>query len=342
MTTTSVFENQVLSSRDGGRALLLIRPEGPAPSGDSMAVAFNTLLPTQDRGPRSVVQLSRTVMELHQPEDFGFSTSGSQDQGWYLVGEAALGDWLDELDPATELAAIQTPLVVKCTTHTIESWKTRSRADDSDILSYAASKLYWAWRLELDKARFTVADCLRLRSTLRGIERVLALEEGTSWTRQESTSDSLAYRPTPTFLRSQRERRILVREGGAKASIETALAAPRYAGVRDHLSKAQRFLTIDPPDLANSAKEAICAVEALARLVCNDQTGTLGDLIKVLRSKHGLDPALVKALEGVWGYTSNAPAVRHGGVADLDVAQAQITLDLAPSSIYYLLRTDTE
>jgi hypothetical protein len=123
--------------------------------------------------------------------------------------------------------------------------------------------------------------------------------------------------------------------------LDAALAAPRYSVVRTHLSKAQNFLTQDPPDLANSAKEAISAVEELARLVCDDSTSTLGELIKVMKNEKGLDPALVKALDGMWGYTSNAPGVRHSGAADLDIAQAQMTLDLARSSIGYLLRADT-
>jgi len=340
LATTDAGSSRILSSRDGSRALLLLRPEGPATSGDSMAVAFNTLLPTRDRGPRCVIQLSRTVMEIHEPQSLGVSSTGDSDEGWYRVGEATLGDWLDDLDPAADLGGIPTPLVVKCTTHTVDSWRNRTRADDNDILSYAASKMYWAWRFELDGAHFSGADCLRLRTTASGIERVLVLEEGTSWTRGTTESDSLLFRPTPSFLRSQREKRMLGHEG-SKVGLDHALGAPRYSGVRAHLSKSQQFLIQDPPDLANSAKEAICAVEALARLACNDQTATLGDLIKVLKSKHGLDPALVKALEGVWGYTSNAPAVRHGGTAALDVAQAQVILDLARSSIVYLLRADT-
>src|SRR5688572_1599856 len=117
LATTDAGSSRILSSRDGSRALLLLRPEGPATSGDSMAVAFNTLLPTRDRGPRCVIQLSRTVMEIHEPQSLGVSSTGDSDEGWYRVGEATLGDWLDDLDPAADLGGIPTPLVVKCTTH---------------------------------------------------------------------------------------------------------------------------------------------------------------------------------------------------------------------------------
>ena len=336
-----MYPDQVLTSRDGLRAFLLTRAEGPASVGDAMAVAFTTLLPAKDRGPRAVVQLSGTVYETYEPEQLGIPSSDNKIHDWYSVGEATLGDWIDDLPMGTDLAALPSPLVIKCTSYTVESWKKRSRADENDVLSFAANKLYWAWRFELDGARFTAADCLRLRTSLATIERILLLEEGTLWQQSDSSDHSLLYAPTPTLLKAQRERRIHGQAGTAKTGLEAALAAPRYSGVRTHLSKSQSFLEQDPPDLANSAKEAICAVEALARLVCNDHNATLGDLIKQLKTKQDLDPALLKALEGIWGYTSNAPGVRHGGTADLDVAQAQITLDLARSSIYYLLRADT-
>ncbi len=320
---------------------MLTLAEGPAPLSDSMGVAFTTFLPTKDRGPRAVVHVSGTVYEIYEPQQLGIPTSGNKTHDWYSVGEATLGDWIDELDTSTELAALPSSLVIKCTTYTMESWKKRPRADDNEVLSFAANKLYWAWRFELDGARFTAADCLRLRTSLTTIDRILLLEEGTLWQQSDTSDNSLLYVPTPTLLKAQREKRIHGPAGSAKTGLDAALAAPRYAGVRAHLSKSHSFLSQDPPDLANSAKEAICAVEALARLVCNDQSSTLGDLIKKLKAKQDLDPALLKALEGMWGYTSNAPGVRHGGTADLDVAQAQVTLDLARSSIHYLLRADT-
>ena len=280
-------------------------------------------------------------MEIYGPDELGIPRLENRSHEWYPVGEAALGDWIDDMDPSADLAEISSPLVVKCTTHTVESWKKRPRPDENDVLAYAANKLYWAWRFEIGGARFTGADCLRLHTTLSTIERILQLEEGAWWRQADSSPQSLLYAATPALLKAQREKRIQGATSGAKRGLDAALAAPRYAGVRAHLGKAHSFLGQDPPDLANSAKEAICAVEALARLVGNDQTSTLGDLIKVFKANQNMDPALLKALEGMWGYTSNAPGVRHGGTADLDITQAQVTLDLARSSIHYLLRADT-
>jgi hypothetical protein len=308
---------------------------------DATGFAFNTVLPSKERGPRVVVHVTGSAKASWEPESLGVPQSGDPKYDWYLVAEAAVGDWLDQLDIQGENVDCESPVRIMLTAHAAESFLSRPRADDSTILSFAAAKMYWTWRFELDNAMFDGSDCLRLHTTLRTIQKILTLEEGSLWTHTGSTPTAILFRPTPLLLRTQREKRMLSTPGAGMSAAESALQAPRYAGVRAHLSKAHAFLGQDPPDLANSAKEAVCAVEALTRLVCGDSTATLGDLIKVLKNKQGLDPALVKALEGIWGYTSNAPAVRHGGVAELDIVQAQVTLDLARSSIYYLLRADT-
>lgn len=335
------FANHIVASRDGKRGLLLPRAEGPAPLPDATGFAFNTVLPSKDRGPRVVVHVTGSAEASYEPKNLGVPPSGDARFDWYMVAEAAVGDWLDQLDTPGENIECESPVRITLTSQAAESFLNRPRADDSTILSFAAAKMYWTWRFELDNTMFDGSDCLRLRTTLRTIGKMLTLEEGTLWTNSGSTPTSVLFRPTPLLLRTQREKRMLTAPGAGMSAAEAALKAPRYAGVRAHLSKAHAFLGQDPPDLANSAKEAVCAVEALARLVCGDSTATLGDLIKVLKNKQGLDPALVKALEGIWGYTSNAPAVRHGGVAELDIVQAQVTLDLARSSINYLLRADT-
>src|SRR2546426_6504213 len=113
--------DHVLVSRDGQRALLLVLAEGPAAVPDSVAVAFNTRLATKDRGPRTVVRLSGTVYETYDAEQLGLPKSSDKILDWYFVGEATLGDWIDELEPGTNLAGLQNPVVVRCTTYTIES-----------------------------------------------------------------------------------------------------------------------------------------------------------------------------------------------------------------------------
>ena len=252
-----------------------------------------------------------------------------------------MGDWLDSLDSAQDLGELPIPVKVLVTSHTMEEWSRRTRSDENELLAYAADKLYWSWRFELPDARFDSADALRLRASVRRIASIMELEEGTSWTDNGHSDISLAYKPLPPLLKQQREKRLLGQKGAGSATLE-ALQAPRYDGVRAHLAKAEAFLHVEPPDLANSAKESVCAVELLARLICNSPKDTLGDLIKKLQSTGRIDTALAKSLEGIWGFTSNAPAVRHGGKSTLDVAQAQLVLQLARSSIVYLLRADTD
>jgi hypothetical protein len=90
------------------------------------------------------------------------------------------------------------------------------------------------------------------------------------------------------------------------------LASPRYAAPAKHWVKVKGFLSRPDPDHENAVKEAISAVEGLAKIVTGDDGATLGESIKALRRDGKLHPALAKALEGLWGFASEAPGVRHG------------------------------
>jgi hypothetical protein len=86
-------------------------------------------------------------------------------------------------------------------------------------------------------------------------------------------------------------------------------------------------------------KEAICAVEGVARIVTGRPSQTLGDLIKELRSKGKLDGAIAKAFEGLWGFASSAPGVRHGS-GSIAEAEARLCVDMAKAAVTYLLTLD--
>lgn len=83
---------------------------------------------------------------------------------------------------------------------------------------------------------------------------------------------------------------------------------------RAHLQKACAFLAGPCPDFANAAKEAITAVESRAKIVTGESDLTLGRLIPRLKDQHGLPSVIAKSLQAIWGYTSDAPGVRHGGI----------------------------
>jgi hypothetical protein len=123
---------------------------------------------------------------------------------------------------------------------------------------------------------------------------------------------------------------------------EAILSAPRYRGVNDHWVKAQQFRQQEQPDLANAAKEAISALEGMAQLLVGQQSATLGDCLKKIRNMNRCHPALVKCLEALWGYTSEAPGVRHGSATpvNISVEEADFVMSISQSAIRYLLAAD--
>lgn len=81
--------------------------------------------------------------------------------------------------------------------------------------------------------------------------------------------------------------------------------------VRTHLTRAlELFSDRKQPDYRNSVKESISAVESLVQRVLG-QKGTLGKLVKKLETEIGLHPALGKAFDNLYGYTSDENGIRH-------------------------------
>ena len=120
------------------------------------------------------------------------------------------------------------------------------------------------------------------------------------------------------------------------------LLAPRYAGPHEHFSKALAYNAGPSLDLANAAKEAVCAVESLGRIVTAHHSWTLGEVIKGLKKQGKLDPAIAQAFEGLWGFTSNAPGVRHGGATPptITASDTQLAIEMSAAAIQYLLKLD--
>lgn len=80
-----------------------------------------------------------------------------------------------------------------------------------------------------------------------------------------------------------------------------------------HLRAALRMLSDkEQRHYRNSIKESISAVERLASVITGDENGTLGGLLKKMRSKKELHPALEGAFKKLYGYTSDSKTgIRH-------------------------------
>lgn len=106
-----------------------------------------------------------------------------------------------------------------------------------------------------------------------------------------------------------------------------------------HLGKALEHLSDrENPDYLNTIKESISAVEAIARRITGKQT--LGEALGALNDAglefHG---ALLKAWGAMYGYTSDADGVRHGGdtVAVVDQALAKYILVTCSAFVSFLV-----
>ncbi len=99
-------------------------------------------------------------------------------------------------------------------------------------------------------------------------------------------------------------------------SIEEALSLlgdSRFAGPSTQFQKAIQFLSTRPsPDLENTVKEAVGAVEATARILTGNPNASLGEAVKLLVEKEIIQKPLNKVFDAMYGFGSQAPGVRHG------------------------------
>ena len=334
--------NVVVASRDGRIAVHLTLYEGTYPIPNRIAVGCYFSLEMPDNGGTSRVGvLFSDHFEFVQPQAFGLPATIARDTFQLECAYATIGEYLDSdgLLPLTPSGVSATQL--NCFGSQFKEWEERPVGKDDDVLAYVRAKLYASWRFELDETVFSSADCLRLHASLRTIKRTLEIEEGILWTVSESNEFRVSVKPLPRFLKDQRESFQASNTLDAP-TISHLLSAPRYAGPSTQWGKAEQFAYGEHRDWANAGKEAVSSVEGLARIITGAHKETLGDLIKRLKTDYAIDPAMVKTLEGIWGFACNAPGVRHGGVSEPTISEgeARYLLDMSAAAIRYLLTLD--
>lgn len=114
-------------------------------------------------------------------------------------------------------------------------------------------------------------------------------------------------------------------------AIEEGLEHPEKV-VCTHLETALRMLSDkQSPDYRNSIKESISAVEAACRLASGKETATLGDALKKIQNVH---PALSKAFNQLYGYTSDESGVRHSLIDESNITYADAKFMLVTCSAF--------
>ena len=91
------------------------------------------------------------------------------------------------------------------------------------------------------------------------------------------------------------------------------LEHPDFAGPNIQFNKAIEYYNKRPsPDLENCVKEAVSAVEGLARILLNNPKLTLGDAINKIIKLGKIRKPLDKIFHGLYGFASETPRTRHG------------------------------
>lgn len=126
------------------------------------------------------------------------------------------------------------------------------------------------------------------------------------------------------------------------ARAELVLGDPRLSAALDHFNKALRyFRNVSQPDPQNVVKEAVCAVEATARVVFPSGGQTLGDVVKsVTGNETGqLPKSIAQTFHGLYGFRSGGVGVGHGGTTGGTVTKelAEYVLSVAASQIVLLV-----
>jgi len=121
---------------------------------------------------------------------------------------------------------------------------------------------------------------------------------------------------------------------------ERALNDQRLDSARRHFAKAQRhFRDRINPDLENSVKEAVCAVEAAAKeLFPQAKANQLGDFIGWATTEKLFPKSISYTFNGLYGFRNSGEGVAHGGTTGgaVTVELAEYVLGMAASQILLL------
>lgn len=125
------------------------------------------------------------------------------------------------------------------------------------------------------------------------------------------------------------------------AIVDALESIGRFEGARHHLNRAIELLADrQSPDYPNSIKESISAVESVCRKVTGE--GTLGAALKKLATAGvTVHPALESAWSKMYGWTSDADGIRHGGIdaAEADQSLARYMLVACAAFVSYVIES---
>jgi hypothetical protein len=117
------------------------------------------------------------------------------------------------------------------------------------------------------------------------------------------------------------------------------LSDPRFAGPEEQFVKANQHLNKRPqPDTENCVKDAVGALEGVARIVSGQDKAILPQIVKS-HFNGKVHTTLQIALEKVYAYRGDVGGVGHGQTkpSDLGIEEARLVLGLCADYIVYLV-----
>jgi hypothetical protein len=132
-------------------------------------------------------------------------------------------------------------------------------------------------------------------------------------------------------------------ETEAQAIVEAAQAAESggLSGAKEHLHTALVNLGKKPhPDYRNSIKEAISAVESVAKQISGTKSQGLDLALDQLSKKTEIHGAMKAGFKSLYGYTSDEDGIRHAILEEPNVGfiEAKYMLVACSAFVYYLIQ----
>jgi hypothetical protein len=149
------------------------------------------------------------------------------------------------------------------------------------------------------------------------------------------TDEQAAYRlllEPPTFFPITSNEEIEVLNAALKVTRAEGLQASNM-----HLIKAAELLSSG--DYGGSSRESVHALESIVRVLTRSKD-VLSDSLKKLRGPLGMHPAIVKAIEALYGYAGDEAGIRHSKVHVSDAVgleDAKFVIGSAAAAISYMV-----
>ncbi len=333
---------EVVISRDGELAVVAKYIEGVENVSNRDAVGSYVHLELAGKKVARVgVLMSGTVLSI-EPRYLGLPADISDADFLVAVTLAAVGEHLDRQGLPPETPPLTPATHIECFTYQFDEWKNRNPEPDSQILQYLRRKAYWSWRLGLRSARITLSDALRLGCSVSTLWDLSILQEGLEWQRGALDAGHFYLEPTAQGLQAE-SRRLEESSPSAASPLIESLTPARYRAVRAAWVRSQAAAHGPSRNLPEAIREAINAVEGMARIVSGAYTDTLGGIIQKLRSAGRLNPTIARSVEAVWAFTNNTPGIRHGAAKEVEIhnRDARYILESCESAVKLLLDLDT-